>query len=47
MLTTCSVSLFLSDDIKQDAATTNEHRKKFILLLKENKLLETSFSTIW
>ena len=31
---------FLSDDSKQDAATTNAHRKTFISLLKEGKLID-------
>ena len=30
---------FLSDDIKQDAATTNSHSKRLIELLKEQKVL--------
>ena len=38
---------FLSDDSKQDAATTTAHRKRFISLLKYRKLLTTSLSTIW
>ena len=38
---------FLSDDSKQDAATTTAHRKLFISLLKNKKLLTTSLSTIW
>ena len=32
--TSCSVSLFLPDDIKQDADTTIAHRKHLISLLK-------------
>ena len=38
---------FLSDDSKQDTDTTNAHRNRFISLLKEEKVLTTSFSTIW
>ena len=38
---------FLSDDIKQDSATTTSHRKRFIELLKERKLLASSLSKIW
>ena len=38
---------FLSDDIKQDSATTTSHSKHLISLLKEKKLMTTSFSTIW
>ena len=33
--TSYSISLFLSDNSKQDAAATNEHRKSFISLIKE------------
>ena len=40
-------SLVLSDDSKQDAATTNSHSKCFIEMLKERNLLTSSFSTIW
>ena len=47
MSTSCSVSLFLSNDSKQDAATTNAHIKHFIALLKERKLFMSSLSTIW
>ena len=31
---------FLSDDSKQDAATTNAHRKRLISLLKDKKYLQ-------
>ena len=37
---------FLSDDNKQDSATTTAHRKRLISLIKEKKLLTTSLSTI-
>ena len=36
----------LSDDIKQDAATTTAHSKCFISLLKE-KVLTSALITIW
>ena len=38
---------FLSDDSKQDAATTTAHSKRLISLLKNEKVLKTSLSTIW
>ena len=38
---------FLSDDSKQDAATTTAYSKRLISLLKNKKLLTTSFSTLW
>ena len=38
---------FLSDDSKQDSATTNSHSKRFISLLKEENLFTTSLSKIW
>ena len=38
---------FLSDDSKQDNATTTAHRKRLISLLKEKKALTTYLSTIW
>ena len=38
---------FISDDSKQDAATTNAHSKIFISLLKEKKLMTTSLIKIW
>ena len=38
---------FLSDDSKQDAATTTAHRKRLISLLKKKQVLTTSLSTIW
>ena len=37
---------FLSDDIKQDVATTTAHSKCLIVLIKEKKLLTTSLSKI-
>ena len=37
---------YLSDYIKEDAATTTAHRKRLISLLKGNKLLTTSLITI-
>ena len=43
----CTFSLFLYDDSKQDSATTTAHSKRFISLLKEKKLLTTYLSTIW
>ena len=38
---------FLSDDSKQDAATTIAHSKRLISLLKNKQVLTTSLSTIW
>ena len=38
---------FLSDDSKQDAATTTAHSKRLISLLKNEKVLKTSLSIIW
>ena len=38
---------FLSDDSKQDAATTTAHIKQLISLLKNKQVLKTSLSTIW
>ena len=38
---------FLSDDSKQDSATSTVHRKRLISLLKNRKLLTTSLSKIW
>ena len=38
---------FLSDDRKQDAATTTAHIKRLISLLKNKQVLTTSLSTIW
>ena len=38
---------FLSDDSKQDAATTTSHRKYFISLLKNKQVLTISLITIW
>ena len=42
-----SVSLFLKyDDRKQYSATTTAHRKRLIVMLKENKALTASLITI-
>ena len=38
---------FLSDNSKQDAATTTAHIKLFISLINIKKVLTTSLSTIW
>ena len=38
---------FLSDNIKQDSATTTAHIKHLIELLKEQKVLTSTLSTIW
>ena len=38
---------FLSDDRKQDAATTTAHRKRLISLLKNKQVLTTSLIKIW
>ena len=38
---------FLSDDSKQDAATTTAQSKRLIPLLKNKQVLSTSLSTIW
>ena len=38
---------FLSDDNKQDAATTNAHIKRLISLIKNHQVLKTSLSTRW
>ena len=38
--------LFLSDDRKQDAATTIAHIKRLIELFKEQKVLASTLSTI-
>ena len=38
---------FLSEDSKQDAATTTAHSKRLISLIKNKQVLTTSFSTIW
>ena len=43
----CSIHSFLSDDSKQDAATTTARRKRLISLLKNKQVLTTSLSTIW
>ena len=42
-----AVLLFLSDNRKQDSATTTEHSKRLIALLKDKKLLTTYLSKIW
>ena len=39
--------IVLSDDSKHDDATTTSHSKQLISLLKNKKVLTTSFSTIW
>ena len=46
MSTSCSISIYLSDDIKKNAPTTTTHRNNLIALLKEKKILTTSLSTI-
>ena len=38
---------FLSDDSKQYSATTTAQIKRFIEMLKEQKLLTSTLSTIW
>ena len=38
---------FLSDDSKQDAATTTAHSKRLISLLNNKQVLTTLLSTIW
>ena len=38
---------FISENSKQDAATTTAHSKRLISLLKKKILLTTSLSTIW
>ena len=38
---------FLSDNSKQDAATTTAHSKRLISFLKNKQVLTTSLSTIW
>ena len=38
---------YLSDDSKQDAATTKAHIKRLIAFLKNKKVLTKSLSTIW
>ena len=38
---------FLSDDSKQDSATTTAHDKRLISLLKDKKILTRSLSKIW
>ena len=38
---------FLSDNIKQDAATTTAHSKRLVSLLNEKTLLTTLLSTVW
>ena len=46
MSTSFSILLFLSGDIKQDAATTTAHRKHLIELFKK-KVLKSKLRTIW
>ena len=43
----CSVSFPPPDDRKQDAETTTAHSKCFIELLKKQKVLTSTLSTIW
>ena len=38
---------FLSDDRKQDSATTTAHRKIIIKLLKQRNIMLNTLSTIW
>ena len=38
---------FFSDYIKQDASTNTEHSKYLIKLLKDQKVLTSTLSTIW
>ena len=38
---------FLSDDSKQDSATTTTHSKRLIELLKNQKTLMSALITIW
>ena len=47
MSATCSVSLFLLDDRRQDTAITTAHSKCLIEILKEQKLLMSTLSKIW
>ena len=47
MSTSCSVSLSLSDDSKQDDYTTTSHSKHLIELLKGRKVLTSLLITIW
>ena len=47
MSTSCIISLFLSDDSKQDASTNTAHNNRFISFPKDKKVLTTSLSTIW
>ena len=47
MSTSCSVLQFFSDDSKQNAVTTTSHSKSLIELLKEQKVLMSTLSTIW
>ena len=44
--TACSISLFLSENTKQDASTLTAHSKGLISLLKNQQILTTSLSTI-
>ena len=45
--TSCSFSIFLSYDSKQDADTNNAHIKKFYFFAQRQKVLKKSLSTIW
>ena len=47
MSTSGSVSLFLSDNSKQGAATTTAHSNILISFLKDKQILTISLSTIW
>ena len=38
---------FLSDDSKQDSATTTAHRKHIIKLLKQRNIMPNTLSSIW
>ena len=38
---------FLSDDSKQNAASTTAHRKKIDFIAQRQKVMTTSLSTIW
>ena len=46
-VTSGGLSLFLSDDSKHDVATTDEHSKLIIYLLKIRTLFSSDISTIW
>ena len=47
MSATCSVSLFFSDDSKQDASTTTADSNRLIELLKNQKILMSALSKMW